>query len=259
MIPVTQQAHELLTARVRGPLAIDATAGNGHDTEFLARLVGPTGTVWAFDIQREALLRTASRLRERRISVEVRWGFPRVAVPDVLPTSASDCSPQVVCVEASHAEMPDHLPASCRGQIAAIMFNLGYLPGADKSCITTAVSTRAGLDAAVEWLAPGGVLTVVVYPGHPGGGAEAAAVREWFSQRACDGSCELLGEVSVPLNPGPQLWALRRTGGTPARGTSGQSSGTSLVVRPLEDEVRCVRQNAVSPHSGECSDHTSDP
>lgn len=213
MTPVTQQAHELLTARVRGHLVIDTTAGNGHDTEFLARLVGPTGTVWAFDIQREAVLRTARRLRERQITVEVRMQLASVTSPEghyyyIVP------SPQVVCIEASHAEMDRHLPASCRGQIAAIMFNLGYLPGSDKSCLTTKDTTLAGLDAAIEWLAPGGVLTVVVYPGHLGGEAEAAAVREWFWQRAIAGTCEMLSEVSVPLNPGPQLLALRRAGGT---------------------------------------------
>ena len=211
MIPVTQQAHALLTALVRGSLAIDATAGNGHDTEFLARLVGPTGTVWAFDIQREALLRTASRLRERQIAVEVQWRSRGDVAPGACSITGGP-GPQVFCIEASHAEISEHLPASSRGQIAAIMFNLGYLPGADKSCITTAVSTRAGLDAAVEWLAPGGVLTVVVYPGHPGVTEEAAAVREWFSQRARDGSCELLGELSVPGNSGPQLLALRLPG-----------------------------------------------
>ena len=214
MTPVTQQAHELLTAHVRGHLAIDATAGNGHDTEFLAQLVGPTGTVWAFDIQREALLRTASRLRERQISVEMQLASvpsPAGQALDAVP------GPQVVCLEASHAEMSDYLPASCRGQIAAIMFNLGYLPGANKSCTTATTSTLAALEAGMEWLAPSGVLTVVVYPGHPGGREEAAAVREWFLRQASAGSGELLCEVSEPLHRGPQLLALRRIRETDAR------------------------------------------
>ncbi len=222
MTPVTQQAHELLTARVRGHLAIDATAGNGYDTEFLARLVGPAGTVWAFDIQREALLRTASRLRERQITVELRL---RSALATGLVADSPDgwVDPRVIGIEASHAEMDRHLPASCRGQIAAIMFNLGYLPGSDQSCLTTKDTTLAGLDAAIEWLAPGGVLTVVAYPGHPGGEAEAAAVREWFLHRGSAGSYELLRESSESRNAGPLLWALRRVGGTPAPERAGQT------------------------------------
>ncbi len=212
MTPITQQAHELLTSLVHGHLAIDATAGNGHDTEFLARLVGPTGTVWAFDIQAAALQRTASRLRERSISVELRLRFANGGVPAEPHEQMESHGPRVICLETSHAEMGSHLPATCNGQIAAIMFNLGYLPGADKSCITTAASTLVALDAAIDYLASGGVLTVVVYPGHPGGREEATAVREWFTQQASDCTGELLCEMTPAINPGPQLFALRRSG-----------------------------------------------
>ena len=34
-----------------GDFVIDATMGNGHDTAFLAELVGPSGEVFAFDIK----------------------------------------------------------------------------------------------------------------------------------------------------------------------------------------------------------------
>ncbi len=118
---------------------------------------------------------------------------------------------QVIGLEASHAEMRSHLPATCRGRIAVIMFNLGYLPGADQSCITTTASTLIALDAAMDYLALDGVLTVVVYPGHPGGREEATAVREWFIRRASDGSIELLCEMAPAIHAGPQLFALRRT------------------------------------------------
>ena len=93
-----------------------------------------------------------------------------------------------------------------------MMFNLGYLPGADQSCITKTASTLIALDAAVNYLAPGGVLTVVVYPGHPGGREEATAVREWFIRQAGDGTGELLSELTPAKNPGPQLFAMRRRG-----------------------------------------------
>lgn len=224
MIPVTQQAHDLLTARVRGPLAIDATAGNGHDTEFLARLVGPEGTVWAFDIQQEALLRTACRLRERQITVELRL---RSAIVLGSEADAPDgrAAPRVIGIEASHAELDEHLPPSSRGQIAAIMFNLGYLPGADQRCITALDSTLAALDAALPWMAPEGVMTVVAYPGHPGGREEAEAVREWFSKSAHAGACEWLCGDSVPWNQGPQLFAMQRTRGTDAAVTSSPLDG----------------------------------
>lgn len=34
-----------------GDTVVDATCGNGHDTLCLARAVGPSGTVFAFDVQ----------------------------------------------------------------------------------------------------------------------------------------------------------------------------------------------------------------
>ncbi len=37
-----------------GDIVIDATMGNGHDTQFLAELVGENGHVYAFDIQESA-------------------------------------------------------------------------------------------------------------------------------------------------------------------------------------------------------------
>ncbi len=45
-----------------GDFVIDATMGNGHDTAFLAELVGPSGEVFAFDIQKEALINTEQKV-----------------------------------------------------------------------------------------------------------------------------------------------------------------------------------------------------
>ena len=44
---------------------MDATVGNGHDTVFLARLVGETGKVIGFDIQEQAIKNTTERLEKR--------------------------------------------------------------------------------------------------------------------------------------------------------------------------------------------------
>lgn len=49
-------AHCLLRkALPEGGNALDGTAGNGHDTLFLAQTAGIRGKVWAFDIQPQAL------------------------------------------------------------------------------------------------------------------------------------------------------------------------------------------------------------
>ena len=52
----TEMAHLWLRERVNaGAFVVDATTGNGHDTVFLAELVGVDGKVIAFDIQADAL------------------------------------------------------------------------------------------------------------------------------------------------------------------------------------------------------------
>ncbi|MDR2513049.1 MAG: methyltransferase domain-containing protein [Puniceicoccales bacterium] len=154
---LTQTAHT--TARTilhEGDLAIDATAGNGHDTTFLANAVGQTGHVYAFDIQPAALAATRQRLEN------------------------SNLAARTTLVLASHEQMPSHLPPPWKGNIATIFFNLGYLPGSDRLLITTASTTLPALTAATTLLKIGGLLSILVYPHHPGGKEEATAVLRWL-------------------------------------------------------------------------------
>jgi len=50
-----------------------------------------------------------------------------------------------------------------------VAFNLGYLPGGDKDIITVSETTSLALEAAKRILMPGGLISIVVYVGHPGG------------------------------------------------------------------------------------------
>jgi hypothetical protein len=151
---LTELAHQVVgTILQPGDQAIDATAGNGHDTAFLARAVGPTGRVFAFDVQDHALATTAARLGQ-----EAR---------------------QVALIKAGHETMQQHVPRDAAGRIKAILFNLGYLPGGDKQVTTRVDTTIAALDAAGALLARDGLLSVMVYRGHEAGRAEAVAVVAW--------------------------------------------------------------------------------
>ncbi|MEK8131000.1 class I SAM-dependent methyltransferase [Paenibacillus filicis] len=149
-------AHQLIEARLKpGEAAIDATAGNGIDTVFLAKQVGADGQVYAFDIQESALESTAERCRRE--------------VPGY----------GIELLHRSHAELAEAVPAKWHGQIGAVTFNLGYLPGHDHATITLPASTLGALEAAARLLRPGGIITIVVYSGHPGGELEADAVEAW--------------------------------------------------------------------------------
>ncbi|BBI32124.1 class I SAM-dependent methyltransferase [Cohnella abietis] len=159
---VISQAQHWVKERIgAGDIAVDATAGNGSDTLFLAGLLGAKGTVYVFDIQAEALAQTQTRLQAT------------ASKPDQLAN--------VNLLLAGHEHMASHIAAEHHGQIAAIMFNLGFLPGAASTIITQTSTTLAALEAALLLLRSGGILTVVVYPGHEGGQAEAAAVESWAS------------------------------------------------------------------------------
>ncbi|AZK48239.1 class I SAM-dependent methyltransferase [Paenibacillus lentus] len=153
-------AHKLIGERLQpGESAIDATAGTGQDTLFLARICGRRGLVYAFDIQPEALALTRQRLDQEQ---EARLS-------------------EVTLLQQSHAEMDDVLPRDLHGKVGAIMFNLGYLPveGADASVITMTDSTLTALEASLRLLRSRGIVTIVLYPGHTGGDTEARAVEEW--------------------------------------------------------------------------------
>lgn len=156
-------SHALLAPRLRaGDAVVDATAGNGHDTVFLSERVLPGGRVFAFDVQAEALERT-----QWQISSRESW----IADPR-----------SITLVHAGHEHLENHLPMELKGGIRAFMFNLGWLPGSDKSCITRTETTLAALRAAIDWLSEGGLITIVCYPGHEGGDAEALAVEQWAAQ-----------------------------------------------------------------------------
>jgi predicted methyltransferase len=148
----TELAQTLLRGVIReGDTVIDATAGNGHDTLFLAECVGASGWVLAFDVQAAAIDATRARIHEAGLAERVLFH------------------------QCSHTEMVDHLEPS---QASAVMFNLGYLPGEDHEITTRAEETIMAIMEAAKLLKSGGSLTVVCYPGHPEGEREANEVEK---------------------------------------------------------------------------------
>ena len=156
----TARAHREIAAVLRdGDVAIDATAGNGHDTVFLAKLVGEAGKVIAFDVQEQAIASTRERL------------------------AAEGLLERVELVHGSHGSLAEQVTS---GSVAAVMFNLGYLPGGDHAVITRTTETLRALEAALGVLRPGGILTIVCYPGHEGGNEESAAVVAWAEKHGAE-------------------------------------------------------------------------
>ena len=147
--------HESLKEIIQtGDIVIDATAGNGHDTVFLAEKVGSNGQVWAFDIQQSALMTTRQRLEKRQLQQQVRL------------------------IHDSHEYMNQYVNTGVR----AIMFNLGYLPGGDKVLTTNVASSLQAIKIGLSSLMQGGLISIVLYPGHEAGQKETEAILSWAKQ-----------------------------------------------------------------------------
>ncbi len=158
-----------------GDVAVDFTMGNGNDTLFLSETVGPSGKVYAFDIQEDALVSTRNHL--------VESGAPE--------------NYTLIC--ASHHRVKEFV----EGPIKAGMFNLGYLPRSGRKAVTTMrETTMPAVEAAISLLAPDGVLIVAIYPGHDEGRLEGEMLREYFATlsrfRICASEFRILNSPTSP-------------------------------------------------------------
>ena len=158
-----------------GDVAVDFTMGNGNDTLFLSKAVGENGKVYAFDIQEDALVSTRAHLEAN--------GAPE--------------NYTLIC--ASHHRVKEFVTEP----IKAGMFNLGYLPRSGRKAVTTMrETTMPAVEAAIELLAPDGVLIVAIYPGHEEGALEGEMLREYFSTlskyRICPSEFKILNSPTSP-------------------------------------------------------------
>ena len=151
---VIQYAQTLLKMSVsEGDIAVDATAGNGHDTLFLANLVGDNGYVYAFDVQKEAVDATLHRLLDNALehrAIVLKDGHENVAKYVTKPISAA-------------------------------IFNLGYLPGGNHEIVTKPNTTIQSIESLLKLLKVGGMIVLVIYHGHEGGKKERDEVIRFVS------------------------------------------------------------------------------
>ena len=153
---------------------IDATAGNGGDTLFLADLTGPSGKVYSFDIQQKAHDNTLDKLKAAGLESRV------VQIPD------------------GHQNMDLYV----KEKVRAVMFNLGYLPGGDHSIGTKGASTAEALQKAMQHLEVNGIITVVVYYGGDSGFEEKEFIMEFIktidSKQYAVMKTEFVNQVNCP-------------------------------------------------------------
>lgn len=150
MYQITEWCHHFIRQQVKpGDFCIDATMGNGHDTELLCRLAGDSGRVLAFDIQKTALENTEKRLRK------------------------SDAPDNYRLILDSHSHMDQYADA---GSVSCIVFNFGYLPGGDHRLATTPSSSLAAMRQGLVLLKKGGLMSLCIYSGGDSGFEERDAL-----------------------------------------------------------------------------------
>ena len=145
-----EMAHDFLAQVItKDDVVVDATMGNGYDTLFLAKLAKQ---VYAFDIQEQALEKTSQRIQEAGLT-------------------------NVDLILQGHETVDQFVT-----EVKAAIFNLGYLPSADKSIITQPQTTLEALEKLCRMLVKGGRIAIMIYYGHEGGDIERDAVLDFVSQ-----------------------------------------------------------------------------
>ena len=151
---ITSWCKRMLRDHVKtGAFCIDATMGNGNDTQYLCELSGESGHVIALDIQKTALERTRERLEK------------------YLPF----CNYELVLDSHSHLQKYAE-PES----VDCVVFNLGYLPSGDHSVATKPETTLSAIAQGLELLKPGGLMSICIYSGGDSGFEEKESVLSYL-------------------------------------------------------------------------------
>lgn len=177
-----QLSHDFLEEVLdKEAVALDATMGNGYDTVFLAQ---HAKTVYAFDIQKQALLATREKLSQAGVA-----------------------NAQLIL------DGHENLDAYIEQPLRAVIFNLGYLPSADKTIITQPKTTLLALEKALERLEIGGRISLMIYYGHEGGDLEKDAVLQFVKDLSQDCFATMLYQPLNQVNTPPFLIMIERLKG----------------------------------------------
>lgn len=134
-----------------GDIACDCTAGNGNDTVFLAGIVGESGKVYAFDVQKDAIENTQKKLEENELIERVKL------------------------INDGHEKIDKYI----EGKVKLFIFNLGYLPKVSHEITTKADTTLCAVKKCMKLLLKNGAIIINVYYGHENGKEEKKVLEEF--------------------------------------------------------------------------------
>lgn len=156
-------------------VAIDATLGNGYDTDFLYENFEK---VYSFDIQEEACLNYKHKEKNN-----------------------------VHIVNDSHHKFKEYV---LEDKVNCIMYNLGFLPGGNKEITTIAETTMKSIENGLELLDNNGIMTIAVYRGHAEGKNEEHYIMQYVRKLPKNIYGVMLHEYLNRANAAPLLIVIEK-------------------------------------------------
>ncbi len=173
---LTEHCHQLLLPYLKNSkIAVDATFGNGNDILFLAKNLAKEAQIFGFDIQEQAFMKTTELLHQAQVT---------------------NCK----LFLAGHENIKAILELEKVSEIDLVMFNLGYLPQGDKSITTTETKTILALSQSLEMLSQNGLLSLMIYPGHPEGIVESESINTWLINLPKNYQCIKMENYPIKAN-----------------------------------------------------------
>ena len=129
-------------------ICVDATLGNGFDSLYLSSLLNEKGTIYGYDIQEQAIINSNKLFKDHNVT-------------------------NVITKLSSHENIEED-------NIDLAIFNLGYLPGFDKSIKTNKETTMKAIKNLLPKMNKDNMLIVIcLYVGHEEGFEESIVIDEF--------------------------------------------------------------------------------
>lgn len=167
--------HHIIESFVKEKkVAIDATLGNGLDTNFLSEKFE---FVYAFDIQKNAC---EKYMENKRQNVEV--------------------------INDSHHRFLKYIDVN----VNCIIYNLGFLPGGDKNITTCCDSSLKSIQIGLDILKSEGIMVITSYRGHDEGRSEYNSIVEYLSTLSKNEYAVMKHEIINRTNKSPVLFVVEK-------------------------------------------------
>ena len=166
---------------------LDATLGQGKDSLYLAQTTTlQNRKLFAVDIQQESL--------------EVS----QLAFEKELPSAALE---KIHLIQSCHSD----LDFASMSPLVLIVYNLGYLPGGDKSITTQTATTLKSIELALTAVVRSGMITITCYPGHAEGKTELIKLHDFLWNLPKKNWSVAHIQFAQENSSAPTLWIIQRS------------------------------------------------